>query len=370
MGLFLYAFRNLRRNKLRLLLTLLGVGAGFAILATSFSITGNFRDQISDIVDSARIDIMVQSKQAPTPITSRISDLDYENIQGIQGISDTSSMVLGSLRTPFAPYFLLMGISTEERMTAQIKLLEGRWFVPGKQEIMLGQLAAIDLGYKVGEKIVLAENMIYTITGIYSFGYKMTDSSAAMHTRDAQFLLNRDNSVNMVFIQTESSQTQTVINKINTDFPHLYASAGGDMVSQIRLFDSFDLFAWLISGASFITCCLIVMNTLVMAVTERKKELSILLAIGWSGFMVYRTVLYEGIIISITGCILGLFFGATSLHLLQSSRHLGMGLIPISIPLEVVIQAFSIAVLLGLVSSFYPAILSTKVYPAQALRQE
>jgi putative ABC transport system permease protein len=280
-------------------------------------------------------------------------------------------MILGSLRTPFAPYFLLVGLSPDETLAGQVRLLEGRWFEPGKKELALGHLAAQELGYRVGNRIALSSDLIFSITGIYSFGYKMTDSSASMDIQDAQSLLNWDDSVNMAFIHVgDPVHTRQIIDKINQEYPHLYASAGGDVVDQIRLFDSFDLFAWIISAASMLTCCLIVTNTLVMAVSERTREFGILMAIGWNRWMIYRTIFYEGLLLSILGCITGTVLAVVSLHLLQVSRRAGIGLIEATLPLDTIVGVHLIALILAGAASLYPATITLRLSPAQALRHE
>jgi len=289
----------------------------------------------------------------------------------MEEIEEISSTIMGLLQTSWAPYFLILGISSAEDLAGQVSIVEGRWFEPGEDALVLGYLGAKNLDYSIGNKIYLAEDTIFTITGIFSLGYPMADGAAIIDISVARKLLNRDDSVNMVLAGvSEGHDPYEVIDEINSAFPHLYAASGKDFVAEVRFFDSVDLFTWLLSMVSLITCCLVVMNTLVMSVSERVKEIGILLAIGWSSFMIYRTILYESMIICLAGSILGSAGAWTALKLLQESRSLGLGLIPVTISPAIVAGAMILALFLGLVCSVYPAVMSLKMSPAKALRYE
>ncbi|MFW6224412.1 MAG: ABC transporter permease, partial [Bacteroidota bacterium] len=147
------ALRNLRRSRLRNLLTFLGVAAGMSVLMASVSVTSNFRNQLDDIVADTGSDIMIQSLRATTPMISRISASDLEKIQSMDSIDSTSSIIMGFLKTTWAPYFLILGISSSEDLATRVTLLEGNWFTPEKQEIVMGYLGAAQLGYSTGNKI-------------------------------------------------------------------------------------------------------------------------------------------------------------------------------------------------------------------------
>ncbi len=371
MTLFLYALRNLKRNKLRNILTLLGVAAGMSVLMASVAMTDNFKSQLDDIIADTGSDLMIQSLRATTPMLSRISRDDLNRIQARNDISSTSSVIMGFLKTPWAPYFLILGISSTEDLAAQLRLLEGRWFQPQKKEIVLGYLSANELVYSTGDTIILSDNTEFTITGLYSFGYPMADGAAVMDIDTARTLLNKDDSVNMILANlAPGADPSNSMQAINAEFPHLYAASGKDFVAQVRFFDSVELFTWILSMVSFITCCLVVVNTLVMSVSERIKEIGILLAIGWTNFMIFKTILYESLLICLGGTLAGSLGAVISLHLLQGSKALGLGLLPAYLSIDIVLLGCSLALALGLICSLYPAVLTMKLTPAQALRHE
>ncbi|MFW5730839.1 MAG: ABC transporter permease [Desulfonatronovibrionaceae bacterium] len=369
--MFGLALRNLFRSRLRNLLTFIGVAAGMSVLMASVSVTSNFRNQLDEIIADTGSDVMIQSRTATTPMTSRISAADLQKISALDSIKSTSSVIMGFLQTSWAPYFLILGVSSAESLASRVSLLEGEWFSPQKQEMVLGYLGAAELGYSTGNKMVLNDRNMFTITGLFSFGYPMADGAALMDLSTAKKLLNRDNSVNMILTEiSPATDPYQAIQELNSLFPHLYASTGKDFVGEIRFFDSVELFTWILSTVSFLTCCLVVMNTLIMSISERIKELGILMAIGWSRLMIYRTILYESLILCLAGTIAGAAAAGVSLSVLQGSRTLGLGLIPAGISWNLAILSCGLALLLGVVSSLYPALIINRVTPAGALRYE
>jgi putative ABC transport system permease protein len=365
------AIRNIFRNKLRNLLTLIGVAAGIAVFVTSHSVSAGFKDQIAGIIRKYSIDITVQAKGAATPIMSRINVTDYLQLRDVEGVADVSSVILGSIRTPWNPYFIIAGISSAEALSTKLTLVEGRFFVPGKREIILGKLAAERLDYHPGSKILLPGEELFTITGMYSFGSRMIDGAAIFDLDDAQRLLKSADYVNIAFIQVRpGDDVRQVTDEIGRRFPHLSALPSADFSGQVRMFNTVNIFVWIISLISLFTCCIVVMNTLLMAVSERTKEIGILMAVGWSRFMVYRMILKEAVIICFAGGVAGNIGGLLFLVLLNEMKTLGVGWFPLAIPAAIVLKSLALSVVLGIAGSFYPAVVAIKLLPGEALRYE
>lgn len=365
------ALRNLQRNKLRTLLTLLGVAAGISVFVSSLSISSGFKSQLQDIIKNYSIDITVQSKGAATPAYSEINISDYNELHNIEGVKDTSSLIIGSINTPWNPYFLIAGLSSVEALSGKFGIVEGRPFTAGHNEIMLGELAAKHLKYNINNKIVLADKEIFLITGIYSLGSRIPDGGAVLDLKDAQRLLKKGDKINLAFINIKSeARPQDVIERIHKRFPHLSAVLSGDFIGQIRLFKAIDLFVWAVSVISVFTCGLVVMNTFFMAIAERTREIGIMLAIGWTRFMIFRIILYEAICLSFTGALFGNLLAILLLNILNNTNTLGLGWLPSVVPAAVVLKSLYLSVILGSLGSAWPAFLASRLLPVKALRHE
>jgi len=365
------ALRGLYRNKLRTTLTIGAVTAGVATLVTALSVSAGVKRQVADTMRRARVDVTVQSRGAIDAWSSRLAVADYERLRGLDGVRGASAVVLERLRTPWNSYFLITGISAVEPLSSRIGLVEGRFFEPGKRELILGDLAARRLGYGVGNKILLAADEVFSITGIYSLGVGLLDSAAVLDLGDAQRLTNRRGFVNLAFLQVAADRDAAdLIAAINRSFPGLIASPSGRLLDQTRVAEVIDFFVRVLVGASVVTCGLIVANSLLMAISERTREIGLLLAVGWTRPMVVRLVLGEAVVMCAVAGIAGSLLAWLLLLIFARSRAGGVGWIPGFVPVDIAVEGMGLALGLGVLSGLYPAILASRVLPADALRFE
>jgi putative ABC transport system permease protein len=183
--------------------------------------------------------------------------------------------------------------------------------------------------------------------------------------------LKTDQYINMAFIQLEPGcDDRQVIDRIQKRFPNLSIQASADFPGQVRMFNTINLFVWVISLISLFACCIVVMNTFIMAVSERTKEIGILMAVGWSRFRIFQMILCEAIIICLAGGIIGNVVGLIFFSVINRTNDIELWLMPTSIPPVIVAQSLAISIGLGIVCSCYPAIVASMMLPVDALRYE
>ena len=366
------AIKNLFRHKLRTLITLLGVAVGISAFVSLTSISDGFKTQMEDIIKSYSIDITVTSKGAFTPNSSTISFSAYRELGRVKGVRDASCLIVGTVTSPLNPYFLVFGASSVERFLNRLGLVEGRVFIPGKKEVIMGERAASRYRIRVNDNILLARQEMFTVTGVFTSGSGIIDGAAVLDIKDAQELLRRFDSFNMVFLQVAvGSDLDKVVDDINKQFPNLTAVKSGEFIGQIRLFNTVDFFAWVVSVISFVTCCIIIMNTFVMTVSERTKEIGILMAVGWSRIMIMKTIISESVVICFFGGILGNMMAIAELWVFYTFNPGVLAwLDPLSISMDIFLKSIGLSLLLGMSGSLYPAIRASRLLPAEALRYE
>jgi putative ABC transport system permease protein len=365
------SLRNLFRNKIRTLLTLIGIAIGVSVFVSSITIIYSFQKQTRSIIRNYDIDITVQSKGAPTPVLSKIPITDYERMKEISGIREISSLVIGSIRTPWTPYFVVVGLSSFEMLARKFHMKDGRFLIPHRKEIVLGEGAAASLKLKVNDSIALTDDHIFTVVGIFSTGHLLLDSGVVLGIEDAQRVLKKDDHFNLVFIRVAiDASPQDVLERIQGRFPELSAKPASDFVNQIRLFKTIESVSWVISMISFVTCCVVVMNTFIMVVTERKKEIGILMAVGWSKMRIINNLLSEAVILCLLGSLLGVGLALIYFRILNHMDTIGFGWAPQSIPADMLLLSTATSVAAGLLGSIYPAIAASRLSPSAALRSE
>ncbi len=109
---------------------------------------------------------------------------------------------------------------------------------------------------------------------------------------------------------------------------------------------------------------------MLISVTERTREMGILLAIGWSKGKLICTIVGEALLMCILGAIIGNALGWGVLWMFHISGMSGLEWAPSSLQLKVVTKSLFLASGLALLSAFYPAYVASNLSPAQAIRYE
>jgi putative ABC transport system permease protein len=362
------ALKNLRRHRLRTFLTLMGVAIGIATLVAISGYSHSLKDQIQQTVIK-RFDLVVLSKGASSPLASRLVLADYKKLLQVEGVSETAGIVIGAVKTKANPYFLIAGTTSYEPLAGNLRLVAGR--LPGENdgEILLGRKAFKRLNATINEKVTLTEGYDYTVVGCFDAGSRFFDQGAIMGLSEAQTLLNRQGDLNLALVRFHRGQRpKTIITRIQSILPHLDVLKSKNLLGEIRLFIVVDKVTWGLSAIALIVSTIFVINTLIMAVTERTKEIGILMAIGWSRRMIVGSLIAESIIVCILGGMVGLFGGWALLWGFGQSHITGLDWSAGTLSPGIIAWAMALSFGLGLISSVYPAWVASRLTPAQALR--
>ena len=175
-------------------------------------------------------------------------------------------------------------------------------------------------------------------------------------------------SVGMCFLfLKEGADWKAVRTMIDEKLPALAAIQTGEFTSYYNQLDYIDWFVWIVSLISVIVGGLGVLNTMLMAVSERTREIGTLRAVGWSRGQVLRLILAEGLVISVIGGGLGLFLGTFGAETLIHWAPRGLDTRYSTL---LFFQGFGIALALGFFGALYPAWQASRLSPIEALKYE
>ena len=367
------AIRNLWRHKLRTVVTGSGVATGVTLFMALFAISQGLKSEVETLIYSQRIDLVVQSKSAGSPFASRIHMEDCDRLPDIPDVRQVIPMLIGAIQAWWSPYQMVIGVSSVMPLVDSFGMMEGRPFSPGSQEVMLGKIMAQTGGYYPGGKIMLESNRFFTITGIYATGTRLMDGAMLMDLRNARaLLLSQDNTVNLALIQlAPRAEAQTVIRAIDERFPHLSAIRSGMFANKLSVIRVVHAAAWSISIIGVLAGCLVVMNTMLMAVTERTREIGVLLAIGWSRWRIVRMILAESLVLCAGAGVAGIAFAWVLLGGMLRLDLGGAGFwLTGCITWPLCAEAFGLSLMLGMLGAIYPAWIASRLMPARCLRYE
>ena len=350
---------------------MLAIALGVSLYVSSSTMLEGFREHTINVLSRYRIDVTVQEGGKASPIKSRLRIETAEELTTFPGVAEATPVVFELLRTKFSPYFLLVGLPSGEWVTANVRLVAGRAFKAGTDEVMLGSDAAKKLRLQPGSVLRLPQDRNLPVVGIYSTGHPMLDGAAALDIDVAQKLLRRDSGVNMVLLRAQNADAVGALAYgIAKAYPDLSAVSRGSTLQHIQAFVAIEHISRAISLIGLLTCMLVAANTLTMTVIERTREIGILAACGWSPQRIVLLLLSEAAILGIGGGLLGLAMAEAVIKLVDASQTLGIGWVPDHPDAKTALTALLLAGGAALVGALLPAWRGARIDPSEAVRHE
>ena len=258
-----------------------------------------------------------------------------------------------------------------------------------REGLLVGQTLADKLGLKVGDQISLSVNTSngdvdeqpFTIRGIYSTQIGGFDGiTVFLPLAKAQTITQTENHASTIFVLLkDNAQTDAVVAALTApDYQVLSWQKMNEIILQTEtMANSYISLMYLIVLA--ITASVII-NTLIMSVYERTREIGILSAIGMKGSRILGLFLAESSLLAVGGVILGLILGGLAIAYFTKYGFsiANMGVTGILIgntiytqltmkdTVTLTIMTFVVTLLAGL----YPAVMASRMEPVEALRAE
>ncbi|MGH7136264.1 MAG: ABC transporter permease, partial [Pirellulales bacterium] len=198
------------------------------------------------------------------------------------------------------------------------------------------------------------------------------NGSMVMALDQLQKLMGREGDITFFLVTAQDkdkSSIETLRDRIKHLAPGIEAMSGrdyADTAMELRLARSS---AWLTSAVALLVGAIGTLNTMVMSVFERVREIGLLRAVGWRRSRVMRMILCESLALALVGAALGSAVAIAGTRAL-SRMSLYARVVSGDVDPGVILQGVAIAVLVGLFGGLYPAWRAARLLPTEALRQE
>lgn len=362
------AIQSLWQRSGRTFLTLLVIAITVGAIMSLESVVRGFIASFSDMM-SASSEIMIRQADISDTELSIIDERVGQKVAAMTQVKGVSGMIFTAVMLPnSSSFFILWGYAPNEFGIQRIQIVEGETLTSNRQ-ILLGRFMAESLHRRVGDTLDLSGTR-FRIVGIYESSTSWEEVGGVVTLRDAQVFTGRPRRVGMYAVKLhEPSQAAAVVTAINAQFPEIHASLAGEFVQQMPDMRSMD---GMLGGISFIAIFIGgvgVLNTMLMSVFERTREIGVLRALGWRRRAVLAMILRESLLLGLLGGLAGIGVAFGLAYLLQQAPTVGDYLQP-QWELDIFLRALAVALTLGLLGGVYPAFRATRLQPVEALRYE
>jgi ABC-type antimicrobial peptide transport system permease subunit len=360
------AIQNLWRRKGRTALTLGVIGLTIGAVMALNAIMAGMVVMLTSMAADA--EIVVRQRDVADTAYSAVDERIGSRIAALPEVKTVSGMMFTATISEDLGIFLIQGYSPREAGIQNFNVVEGERITSNRQ-IMIGKSMAEAQNIKVGNTIALGD-IRYRVVGIYESGIGWDEMGGVITLRDAQNFTGRPRKVTFFLVDlNDSRQADAVVEYINNNMPEAYAALSGEFAEQLPdmknsnvMFGSIAVMAIAVGGVGM-------MNTMLMTVLERTREIGALRALGWRRRAVLNLIMRESLALSVIGAVVGVgvAFGLAGLFGLIPSW--GEVLLFTWTP-GTFVQSIGIALLLGLLGGLYPAFRATRLQPIEALRYE
>ncbi|MBP2625435.1 MAG: MacB-like periplasmic core domain containing protein [Firmicutes bacterium] len=399
----LIAFEGLKANKLRAILTMLGIIIGVGAVIAMVSIGLGVQQKVQNSIASLGSNLLIVSPGAsssPGSVRSAAGSKITLSNQDAKAIAKEISGVKHVAPSVSSSYQLIYGNqnwnSTVQGATAELltirnfKIASGTFFSTSDESsrarvAVVGQTVVTNLFGNVnpvGQTIRIGKAPFRVIGVLESKGQSSMgqdqDDTVIIPLSTAQERLIGITYLNSISVQAESDK---VIEKVQEDITtllrtrhHLSDKTEDDfsvrdltalMSTMKETTSTLTLFLGSVAAISLLVGGIGIMNIMLVSVTERTREIGIRKALGATYNNILLQFMIEAIVISVTGGLFGICLGVVGAYVV--SLVAGWSTV---ISWIAIIAAFSVSVMIGLFFGIYPARKAALLDPIDALRYE
>ncbi len=389
--------RNLRRRKLRSTLTISGIVIGIFALTSMGALSQHF-----DALLGGGVKYFSSNIQVGAPVGQQAALLPLSTMNDISKVKGVEAVVPGYQtdgapsggNISFGPSYQIINQDPSSNAHSSLQITVGSGHdltATSRGEVVLGVTMAKDLGKKVGSTIALPikpsdappsfVNHQFNVVGVLNKTGTAPDSFAYVSNADSRMLLADSlpkavssaidiNTVAQGFVvygksSATISELDAIAKQINKEVPSVKATPPSGPVNAFKQVNS--TFSAITTGAAMLALIiggLSVINTMIMAVSERVREIGLKKAVGAQTGQIMREYLLEATMIGAIGGVLGFLLGAVVTSLVDYVGNLDLFLVtPYLVALSI-----GFAVVLGAVAGVIPAFRAARMDPVTALR--
>jgi putative ABC transport system permease protein len=376
MYFFTFLLKNLFRRRARTMLTVIGLAVAVGAVVSLVGVSTGFKNSFMKIYETRDVDLVVNRAGGNQALNNGLPEQLGDPIAKLKGVKQVVGGLVDAIdfRDQGLLGVIVNGWPVACPLFNELTVLQGRKLATGDEhKIIIGRVLAANLGKKIGDKIELYGSEDFEVVGIYESPIVYENGGAIVLLSELQRLDNKPNEVSGFTVSAvkpiDDKGLDDLAQRILQLQPGLKVTKSKEFVNNVQQIKMFSAVAWVTSAIALIIGAIGMLNTMIMSVFERTKEIGTLRAIGWRRSRIMQMIIGESLLLSIGGAIVGSAAGIGLVKLL-TKLPVASGIVSGDISMDVIIQGFLVAILVGAAGSIYPALWGANLLPTEALRRK
>jgi len=384
------AVKNLSRRKTRTILTLLGITIAISFTVGLLSISEGFLFSFDKALQMRGEDIFVLPEEVsghPMPMMesygSRFSQDKIKEIKKIENVKNVYPIYTQTL------YFahkkgesILEGFASLNGVTPNfftdlrpfLEIDKGRFLKDGDEyRVVVGFQVAQSQNLNVGDDLQIRKDF-FEVVGILKKSGGLEDMLVYVPIQTLQKVYQDEGKLTIAAVTVKDiNKLKETAKNISSEIPNISARTVEELTEMMTdLLSMARAIHLSVSSIALLIGTLFILSTMLMAVSERVKEIGTMRAIGAHSSQIFKLIILESLFISLLGGFLGLIGGYI---LSQGITYILSEVVDISfftplISLRILLFGFTISVLMGVFAGFFPALKISKTNIIEALHHE
>jgi len=361
---------NLRRHRIRTLISIAGIAFSVAAMLTIVTVLQGAIGMFSGILSSDS-EIIVFERNVSDLFFSNVPAGAVQDMAGWPMVRNADPVLFGIVSSEDHPIITCFGVTAADARIRKATWMQGDRanFAQHDDDVVLGERAAEFLSATLGSQVQIGHGTFHVI-GIVKTANGFEDGGVFMPLASAQTFFHKEGTSSVVTIKLRNKDDATAFKQlVKVKYKNLIALEDQEFTRSYSQFKILKATAWAVGGCGLLLGGLGVANTMIMSVFTRIREIAILRVSGFSNPQIAAMIFGESALVSILGAAAGLSIGTCFLWLLKLIPALH-GYVDVSIQPAVVGIVIVLAFLTGVAGAFYPALYAMRIRAVEALRFE